>query len=169
MGKSPNGYKDRMRDDCVAILVRLIKCRRVSIEDLAQERGLSARSVYRWVRSFSFIMPVEVKGGVAVVGDEHFHLERLNQLKIFPSSQKNFSCHDATCHGRVLRGTGTHSSFSSRRDVPRARDAPPDARKGRERTAGEQSTQERPLIESISRSSSVPRPPQKPKAERREG
>jgi hypothetical protein len=87
MGKSLNGgYKDKMRNDCAAILVRLLESRRVSVDDLAEERGLSKRSVYRWARSFSFIMPITVKGGMVIVGDEHFHLQRLNQLKIFSKS-----------------------------------------------------------------------------------
>jgi AcrR family transcriptional regulator len=79
MAKSPNGgYKDKMRDDCVAILVRLIKSRRIPIDDLAKERGLSARSVYRWVRSFSFILPITVRSGVAIMGDEDISLQKLN-------------------------------------------------------------------------------------------
>ncbi len=71
MGISPNGgYKDKMRGDCVAILVTLIKRRRVSIEELAAERGLSARSVYRWMRCFGDVMPIEVRSGIATVGDD---------------------------------------------------------------------------------------------------
>ena len=79
MGKSPNGgYKDKMRDDCVFILVKVLKSRRITITALAEERGISPRSVYRWVKSFSLMMPIEVKSGVVTVGDEHFQLNGPN-------------------------------------------------------------------------------------------
>ncbi len=91
MGKSPNGgYQDRMRDDCVAILATILKKRRIAVRDLAEERGLSARSVYRWIRSFGFLFPVTVRGGIVLVDDEDQfgELHKLTQLKIISSNKK---------------------------------------------------------------------------------
>lgn len=78
---------DRMRDDCVALLAMILRRRMVSIEELALESGLSERTVYRWINSFSFIMPITVNGGVAYVGD-NFDMQRLHQLKIFSKTQE---------------------------------------------------------------------------------
>lgn len=76
---------DRLRDDCIAILVRLVKCRRVPISEIAAERGLSERTIYRWVNSFSFVIPVVVRSGVVIIGDDDDFqkLQKLSQLKIF--------------------------------------------------------------------------------------
>ena len=72
----------RMCDDCIAILLKLDAKRRVSIAEIAEERRLSERTIYRWIDSISFKLPVEVRGGIVIVGDD-FNLHKLHQLKVF--------------------------------------------------------------------------------------
>ena len=63
------GYRDKMRDECVMMYGAILHRRNVSLSDLADELGISARTARRWVGSFSLIMPVEIRRGRIIVGD----------------------------------------------------------------------------------------------------
>lgn len=71
MGKSPNGYRGKMRNDCRAMMLTLARCRQLRIDDFAEERGISASAVKRWLYCFREEIPMTISGGLAVV-DEHF-------------------------------------------------------------------------------------------------
>jgi len=71
MAKS-GGHRDKMRDECVRVRETLLKRKRIRMQDLADETGISLRTTYRWVGSFSLVMPIEVRNGMVIVGDDVF-------------------------------------------------------------------------------------------------
>jgi predicted DNA-binding transcriptional regulator YafY len=71
VGKSPNGYKGKMKGDCAAVMGALIRRRRVSVEELMRDRGISRRTAYEWLEAIKEEIPITVKGGVAVVDEEY--------------------------------------------------------------------------------------------------
>ena len=71
MGKSPNGYRGKSKADCAAIMLALVEHRRITIEEIMRDRGLSRRSAYRWLSALGESIPMTVKGGVAVVDDSY--------------------------------------------------------------------------------------------------
>ena len=66
--RTSGGYRNKMRDECVAMHAILLKRRRIHLRDLAEELGISTDTARRWVGSFSLIMPVQIERGVVVVG-----------------------------------------------------------------------------------------------------
>jgi hypothetical protein len=77
MGKSPNGYRGKMRNDCTAMMIELYARRQLRIEDFAADRGISASAVKRWLYSFRERIPMTISGGLAVV-DESFDFSTLH-------------------------------------------------------------------------------------------
>jgi hypothetical protein len=71
VGKSPNGYKGKMKGDCAAIMGALIRHRRVTVEELMRDRGISRRTAYEWLEAIREEIPMMVKGGVAVVDEKY--------------------------------------------------------------------------------------------------
>jgi len=61
------GYRDKMRDECVQMYAAILKRRRISLDELADEFGRSPRTIRRWVGSFGLIMPVRIQAGVVLV------------------------------------------------------------------------------------------------------
>ncbi len=66
------GHRDKMRDECVRMHTTLIERKSIRIEDLADVTGISLRTTYRWIGSFSLVMPVTLRNGVVFFGDEIF-------------------------------------------------------------------------------------------------
>lgn len=64
------GCRDRMRDECVRMQATLARRRTIRMQDLADEVGISLRTTYRWVGSFSLIMPIRLDKGTVIVGEE---------------------------------------------------------------------------------------------------
>jgi predicted DNA-binding transcriptional regulator YafY len=65
--RTGNGYRNRMRDQCVALHGILLKRREIGLYEAADELGVSPDTVRRWVTSFSLVMPVEIRRGVILV------------------------------------------------------------------------------------------------------
>jgi hypothetical protein len=63
------GYRNKMRDECVAMHATILKRHNVALTDLADEVGVSIDTARRWVHSFGLIMPVEIRRGRVIVGD----------------------------------------------------------------------------------------------------
>ena len=76
MGKSPNGYKGKMRADFAAITVALATRRRVSVTEIMGSRGISRASAYRRLREVGETIPISICGGMAEV-DESFNFSIL--------------------------------------------------------------------------------------------
>jgi AcrR family transcriptional regulator len=72
MAEKGNRYKDRMRDNCMAVQATLMTRKRISMQDLADECGMSLSTAYRWVDSYSRIMPITIERGIVTVGIETF-------------------------------------------------------------------------------------------------
>lgn len=68
--KSCIGYKDKMRDDCVRIYATILRRKSVPLTALAEEIGVSTRTIRRWVGSFGLIMPVRIQAGVILYDRE---------------------------------------------------------------------------------------------------
>jgi predicted DNA-binding transcriptional regulator YafY len=64
------GHRDKMRDECVRMQEALRAHKRIRMQDLADETGISLRTAYRWVGSFSMVMPIEVRQGMVIIGDD---------------------------------------------------------------------------------------------------
>lgn len=58
--------RDRMRSTCVLVYYRLLNCREVALDDLADEAEVSVDTVRRWVHSFKEVMPIEIRKGRVV-------------------------------------------------------------------------------------------------------
>jgi predicted DNA-binding transcriptional regulator AlpA len=71
MGKSPNGYKGKMKGDCAAVMGALIQRRRVSVEELIRSRGMSRTTAYEWLEAVGEEIPITIKSGVATVDEEY--------------------------------------------------------------------------------------------------
>jgi predicted DNA-binding transcriptional regulator YafY len=63
------GYRNRMRDECVRMQATLLRRKTIRMQDLADECGISLRTTYRWVDSFSMIMPIRLDKGMVIVGE----------------------------------------------------------------------------------------------------
>jgi predicted DNA-binding transcriptional regulator YafY len=64
------GYRDKMRDECVQMHNILRTRRRVELRAIVDELGIHPRTVRRWVKSFSFIMPLRIDHGTVVVEED---------------------------------------------------------------------------------------------------
>jgi DeoR/GlpR family transcriptional regulator of sugar metabolism len=71
VGKSPNGYKGKMRADFAAITVALATRRRVSVAEVMRSRGISRATAYRRLQELGETIPISFCEGTAVV-DESF-------------------------------------------------------------------------------------------------
>lgn len=66
---SRGNIRRRMCADCVAIYNLLQARRRISIDDLASDRGISKASAYRWMTAFSSEFPICIEDGIIVLDD----------------------------------------------------------------------------------------------------
>jgi predicted DNA-binding transcriptional regulator YafY len=67
--RSRGNTRSRLRDDCVAIFCLLREHRRISIDDLASEQGISKASAYRWMTAFSMKFPIQIEDGMIILDD----------------------------------------------------------------------------------------------------
>jgi len=63
------GYRDKMRDECVAILSLLLKSRTIRIPEIVRRTGVKERTVRRWLHSYSLLIPLEIHRGRVTVLD----------------------------------------------------------------------------------------------------
>jgi predicted DNA-binding transcriptional regulator YafY len=68
--KGNGGYRDKMRDECIHMHATLLTRKRIRVRDLADETGISLRTAYRWINSFSMVMPMRIEHGFVIVGEE---------------------------------------------------------------------------------------------------
>lgn len=63
------GYRDKMRDECVEILVLLLRSRDIEIPDIVRRTGIKERTVRRWLKSYSLLIPIRICRGRVTVMD----------------------------------------------------------------------------------------------------
>ena len=59
-----HSYRGKQADICVRIALALIDQKQVKISDLAEELAISYRTAYRWVVSFSLVLPITITRGI---------------------------------------------------------------------------------------------------------
>lgn len=63
------GYRDKMRDECVEILILLLRARNIDISDIVRRTGIKERTVRRWIKSYSLLIPIQIFRGRVTVMD----------------------------------------------------------------------------------------------------
>jgi predicted DNA-binding transcriptional regulator YafY len=69
MERGAGGYRDKMRDECVRAHSLLLRRKRLTVREMADELGISERTAYRWIGSFSLTLPIRLDRGTILVGE----------------------------------------------------------------------------------------------------
>lgn len=64
---APASHRDRLRDQCVALVKLFSKKDRISISEIAEGLKMSPVTLRRWLNSFSLIMDLRIEKGVVII------------------------------------------------------------------------------------------------------